>query len=105
MKTIGNLWTKMRSGLLFGIACALSPCCTPLIIPILISLLVGTPAAVWMSANLGWIYGGLTAISVLSLVLALRWMGLRRLESRRVGTQEKLGILIRDLNHVEPQSK
>lgn len=69
------MWQKIRSGLMFGIACVASPCCTPLIVPLGLALLAGTPVAVWASAHLGWIYGGLTLLSIASLVLGLRWMG------------------------------
>ena len=68
------MWKKIRSGVMFGVACIASPCCTPIIIPIAIALLAGTPVAVWMSANLGWVYGGLTLLSIVSLVLGVRWM-------------------------------
>lgn len=68
------MWTKIRSGVMFAIACVASPCCTPLIVPISLALLAGTPVAVWTSANLGWVYGGLTLLFVLSLVLGLRWL-------------------------------
>ena len=68
------MWKKIRSGLMFGIACVASPCCTPLIVPLGLALLAGTPVAVWASANLGWVYGGLTLLSIASLVLGFRWM-------------------------------
>ena len=68
------MWKKIRSSLMFGIACIASPCCTPLIVPLGLALLAGTPIAVWASAHLGWVYGGLTLLSVVSLVLGLRWM-------------------------------
>ena len=70
-----TMWKKIRSALAFGIACIASPCCTPLIVPLGLALLAGTPVAVWASANLGWVYGGLTLISIASFVLAYRWMG------------------------------
>ncbi len=70
-----NMWKKVRSGLMFGVACITSPCCTPIIVPIALALLAGTPVAVWLSANVGWVYGGLTLLSVVSLVLGFRWMG------------------------------
>ncbi len=69
------MWKKIRSGLVFGVACIASPCCTPLILPLGLALLAGTPVAIWASANLGWVYGGLTLISIASFVLAYRWMG------------------------------
>jgi predicted MFS family arabinose efflux permease len=68
------MWKKIRSGLMFVVACVASPCCTPLIVPLALALLAGTPFAIWASAHLGWVYGGLTLLSVVSLVLGLRWM-------------------------------
>jgi hypothetical protein len=69
------MWQKIRSGVMFVIACVASPCCTPLIVPLGLALLAGTPVAVWASANLGWVYGGLTLLSVVTFVLAFRWLG------------------------------
>ena len=69
------MWKKIRSGFMFVIACVASPCCTPLIVPLGLALLAGTPVAVWASANLGWVYGGLTLISIASFVLFFRSMG------------------------------
>jgi len=69
------MWKKIRSGLMFLIACVASPCCTPLIVPLGLALLAGTPVAVWASAHLGWVYGGLTLLSIVSLVLGFRWLG------------------------------
>lgn len=68
-----GLWKKMRSGVMFVIACVASPCCTPLIVPLGIALLAGTPIALWMSAHLGWIYGGLTLLSIGSFALGFLW--------------------------------
>ena len=70
-----TMWKKIRSGLMFGVACITSPCCTPILVPIILALLAGTPVAVWLSAYVGWVYGGLTLLSVISLVLGVRWMG------------------------------
>lgn len=69
------MWKKIRSGFMFVVACVASPCCTPLIVPLGLALLAGTPVAVWASAHLGWVYGGLTLLSVVSLMLGLRWLG------------------------------
>ena len=68
------MWKKIRSGLMFVIACIASPCCTPIIVPLGLALLAGTPIAVWLSAYIGWVYGGLTLLSIVSLILGLRWM-------------------------------
>lgn len=67
----------IRTGLLVGVACITSPCCTPLIIPLVIALFAGTPLAWWISQNVGWIYGGLTLISILSFAMVFRRMGKR----------------------------
>ncbi len=69
-----SLWHKIRGGLMFGVACIASPCCTPLIVPLVIALLAGTPVAAWLTAHLGWVYGGLTLLSALSLGLGFHWM-------------------------------
>ncbi len=69
-----RLWPKIRGGVMFAVACVTSPCCTPLFVPLVLVLLAGTPAAVWLSAHLGWVYGGLTLVSVVSLVLGWRWL-------------------------------
>jgi hypothetical protein len=37
-------------------------------------LIAGTPVAALLTAHIGWVYGGLTLISVVSFVLALRWL-------------------------------
>jgi hypothetical protein len=69
---------RLRGTLLFLLACFTSPCCTPLIVPVLLALVAGTPVAVWTSHHLGWVYGVLTGISLISFVLALRWLGQRK---------------------------
>lgn len=69
-----SLWQKIRSGVMFGVACVASPCCTPLIVPLGLALLAGTPIAAWLTAHLGWVYGGLTLLSVVGLGLGIHWM-------------------------------
>ena len=86
-----TMWKKIRSGVMFGIACIASPCCTPIIIPIVIALLAGTPVAVWLSANLGWVYGGLTLLSIISLVLGVRWMRQKSNSRHSVEARSKTG--------------
>ena len=86
-----TMWKKIRSGVMFGVACIASPCCTPIIIPIAIALLAGTPVAVWMSANLGWVYGGLTLLSIISLVLGVRWMSQKSNSGHSVEARSKTG--------------
>lgn len=68
-----TLWQKARAGIMFGVACVASPCCTPLIVPLGVALLAGTPVAAWLATNLGWVYGGLTLLSVVSLGLGVHW--------------------------------
>lgn len=69
---------RFRGIVMFGIACFTSPCCTPLIVPILITVLAGTPVAVWLGQNLGLVYGVLTLISIVSFGLGIRWMNQRK---------------------------
>lgn len=63
----------MRAPVMFAVACITSPCCTPLLVPLALALLAGTPVAVWLSAHMGWVLGGLTLVSIASFVLAWRW--------------------------------
>jgi len=86
------MWQKIRSGVMFGIACVASPCCTPLIVTLGISLLAGTPIAVWLSAHLSWIYGGLTLISIASFVLAFRWMGQKAASNRFTNAESQTAV-------------
>lgn len=72
----------LRAGALFVVGCITSPCCTPLIVPLIVGALAGTPAALWIGANAGWVYGGLTLISVISFVLA--WWQMNRRKSPKV---------------------
>lgn len=69
-----TVWQRIRTGLMFAVACIASPCCTPLIVPLVLALLAGTPLAAWLGSNLGWVYGGLTLISMVSFVMAFRWL-------------------------------
>ena len=74
-------WQRFRSGVMFGVACLASPCCTPLYVPLLLALLAGTPVAGWLALHLGWVYGVLTALSLLSGGLGLYWLLAKRAPS------------------------
>src|SRR5262245_30497828 len=74
-----KLWQKIRGGVMFGLACLTSSCCTPLIVPLGLALIAGTPLAAWLVHYISWIYGGLTLISIMSLVLGWRWLGQKTL--------------------------
>lgn len=76
----------IKNAALFLVACVASPCCTPLIVPLGLALLAGTPVAAWAALHLGWVYGGLTLVSIASLVWLLRRLGGRKPE----GTQDHL---------------
>lgn len=86
-----TIWGKIRGFVMFTIACIASPCCTPLIVPIVIALLAGSPVAIWMSQNLGLVYGGLTLISILSFVLGFRWV---RKTNRNTGFAQPESLLV-----------
>jgi len=81
------VWQKIRAGLMLGIACIASPCCTPFIVPLGLALLAGTPVAVWLTPYIGWLYSGLTLVSVISLVLGLRWLGQKKPPQPPTGSQ------------------
>lgn len=89
-KTIAPFWKSIRSGAAFVVACVASPCCTPIIVPIILALLGGTPVAVWLTQHIGWVYGGLTLVSVISLVLGLRWIGQKSTSANRTKRQESI---------------
>lgn len=67
-------WQRLRSGVMFSMACLTSPCCTPLYIPLVLVLVAGTPVAAWLTLNVGWVYGILTALSLFSLMAGLYGM-------------------------------
>jgi len=90
-----SLWHKIRVGVLFVIACIASPCCTPLIVPLGIALLAGTPVALWMSAHLGWVYGGLTLLSVLSFALGFLWTDKKHEPKRPIEISKKTADMAR----------
>lgn len=71
------VWKKLRLGLMFGLALSTSPAVTPIIVPRCFdsALLAGTPAALWVTHNAGWVYGGLTFISLVSLIFGLYFWG------------------------------
>ena len=64
---------SIQSAILLGVACLTSPCCVPLIAPIILGLLSGTPLALWFTSHMGWMYGGLTLISAISFLLVWRY--------------------------------
>lgn len=95
-----TMWQKIRSGVMFGVACIASPCCTPILMSISLALLAGTPIAVWLSANVGWVYGGLTLLSVISLVLGFRWMGQKTEARRFIEAERKAAVqLVHEINY------
>ena len=67
-------WHKVRSGLMLAIAFIASPCCAPLIVPLVLALLAATPGGIWLSYHTNWVYGVLTVVSIISLVLGWRWI-------------------------------
>lgn len=69
---------------MLAVTCITSPCCTPLIVPIGLALLAGTPVAVWAGQNLGWVQGGLTLISALSLFVGWRWLNSPRQSRKQI---------------------
>lgn len=67
-------WQKIRSGTMFIISLITCPCHLPITMPLILALLAGTPLAVWMTKNTGWVYGGMTLLFILSLASGFRWV-------------------------------
>lgn len=82
------VWKRVAGvgGLAF--ACLASPCCAPLYVPVILSLLAGTPIAAELSGYIGWIYAAFTALSVVSFVIG-GWLLLTRRTSRHAGNVQK----------------
>lgn len=68
-------WQKIRSGAMFVISFITCPCHLPITMPLALALLAGTPLAVWVTQNRGWVYGVMTGVFLLSLALGFLWMG------------------------------
>ena len=78
---LGKQQVRTLTGMLsLGVACLTSPCCVPLITPVILGLMAGTPAAVWLTVHMSWLYGALTLVSALSFTLT--WVFLKRKEAR-----------------------
>lgn len=97
---LSRLWFKLRGGAMFVIACIISPCCTPLYVPLALALLGGTPVAIWLTSNIGWVYGGLTLLSIVSLVLGFRWLGKKPMAKPATNaTWQAISLSTSELNH------
>lgn len=68
------IWQKIRSGVMFAASVITFPCHLPIVLPLVLALLVGTPTTVWITQNVGSVYGGTTFVFFVSLVLGFRWM-------------------------------
>ena len=68
------LWQKIRSGVMFAASVIICPCHLPIVLPLALALLAGTPAAVWITQNVGWAYGGMAFIFLVSLGLGFLWL-------------------------------
>jgi mercuric ion transport protein len=67
-------WQKIRSGVMFVVAFVSCPCHLPITLPLILVLLAGTPAALWISQHVGWVYGILAGVFLLSLGLGFVWI-------------------------------
>ena len=68
-------WQKIRKGVMFVLPAITCPGHLPIVLPLALALLAGTPAAVWITQNVSWVYGGMTILFLVSLAFGLRWMG------------------------------
>ncbi|MCI0550196.1 MAG: hypothetical protein L0287_04515 [Anaerolineae bacterium] len=67
-------WQKIRSAVMFAISAISCPCHLPITLPLTLILFAGTPMAVWITQNSGWVYGGMAFIFLLSLGLGFIWL-------------------------------
>lgn len=67
-------WHQIRSSGMLAISIVACPCHLPLVLPIALTLLAGTPIAIWLTQSVNWVAGALTIIFLSSLVIGLRWM-------------------------------
>ena len=68
------IWQKIRSGVMFVVAFVSCPCHLPITMPLALVLLAGTPAAIWVTQHINWIYGGMIILFLVSLALGFVWM-------------------------------
>ena len=88
-------WNKFRGIFMLGLGCLTSPCCTPFVVPLVLTLLGGTPFAVWLALRVGWVYGALTLVSILRFVLAIRWMQpTKRRQNENKKSSSTLNVLL-----------
>ena len=67
------IWKKIRGGLMIAFSAITCPCHLPVVLPLVATLLAGTPAAILITKYTGWVYGVMTVLFALTLGLALQW--------------------------------
>lgn len=67
-------WQKIRSGIMYVVAFVSCPCHLPITLPLILVLLAGTPAAVWITQHTGWIYGVMTVLFLSTLGMGYWWI-------------------------------
>lgn len=72
------VWQKIRSAVMYVVAFVSCPCHLPITLPLALALLAGTPLAVWIAQHVGWVYGGMAGMFLLSLALGFLWSGLSK---------------------------
>lgn len=70
-------WRKLQIALLFSSSVINCSCHLPLVLPLALALFVGTPAAVWITYNVGFVYGGMTLFFIVSIALGVGWTSRR----------------------------
>ena len=67
------LWQKVRGGVAVTISILTCPCHLPVTVPLMLALLAGTPTATWLTQHVGWVYGAITGVFILSFGFAYVW--------------------------------
>ena len=66
-------WQKVRGGVAVTISILTCPCHLPVTVPLMLALLAGTPIAAWLIQHVGWVYGVMAGVFILSFGLACLW--------------------------------
>ena len=66
-------WQKVRGGVAVTISILTCPCHLPVTVPLMLALLAGTPIAAWLIQHVGWVYGVMAGVFILSFGFACVW--------------------------------
>jgi hypothetical protein len=77
-----RLGQTLGGALMLGVACV--ACCAPLIAPVILGLVAGTPLAALLTLSRGWLVGGLALLTVAGAVGWFVYKSTRALKLRKL---------------------